>query len=108
MKQKSNLTDGQKALLFNGNERPDKNDSVNYITLDNGGFIEYKFAEPVKGTARLVLDLDYSRNSVSDDGEYKRYSMQLQRPFSAEAIENAGKSREKGACFGNYFVRRRN
>ena len=84
---KSNLTDGQKALLFNGNERPDKNDSVNYITLDNGGFIEYKFTEPVKGTARLVLDLDYSRNSVSDDGEYKRYSMRCNEPLALKPLK---------------------
>ena len=34
-----------------------------------------------------MLDLDYSRNSVSDDGEYKRYSMRCNEPLALKPLK---------------------
>ncbi|MGN1120772.1 MAG: FAD-dependent oxidoreductase [Eubacteriales bacterium] len=82
-----NLSDGQQELLFNGLERPDKNDSVNYVSRETGESIEFAFARPTEGTMRLVLDLDYSRKSVSDDGQFQRYSMRCNVPMALKPLK---------------------
>lgn len=90
----SNLSAEALSVLFNGIERPDKNDSVNYVSRETGEAIELGFKKPVKGVIRLVLDLDFSRESVSDDGQFRRYSMKCNTPVVAKALKmpaNLGK-----------------
>ena len=87
LKAKCNLSDEDKALLFNGLERPDKNDSVNYVSRETGEAISFEFVEPVKGVVRLVLDIDYSRLSVSNEPQFRRYSMKCNTPMVSEKLK---------------------
>ena len=82
-----NLDAEARALLFNGLERPDKNDSVNFVAFGDRGALELSFKEPVSGAVRLALDPDYSRKSVSDDGNYRRYSMRCNMPVSFKPLK---------------------
>ncbi|MBQ8758340.1 MAG: hypothetical protein IJZ20_01460, partial [Clostridia bacterium] len=82
-----NLSDEDKALLFNGLERPDKNDSINYVSRETNSSIEFEFEKAVKGVVRLVLDIDYSRKSVSDDPQFRRYSIKCNAPVYTERIK---------------------
>ena len=61
-----NLAESDRAILFNGLERPDADGTVNYITLPKGGDITFRFSEKTAlSELRLVFDLDFSRESVS-------------------------------------------
>ncbi len=60
-----NLTDAERAVLFNGIERP-TGEGKNYITLPTGGEIKFSFSKPERvEELRLCLDPDFSRVSVS-------------------------------------------
>ena len=43
--------------------------------------------QPVEGVVRLVLDPDYSRESVSDNYEYRRYSMRSNMPLTFQPLK---------------------
>ena len=63
---KLNLTEEQKALLHNGIERPDKDNTVNYVALNVGDEIVYDFGKPTElHELRLMFDPDFSRKSIS-------------------------------------------
>ncbi len=83
----SNLTEKERELLFNGRERPDANDSVNYISRGAGESIRLSYSEPIEGTVRLILDPDYSRESVHENAQYRRYSMRSNVPLSFEKMK---------------------
>ncbi len=56
-----------KAILFNGIERPDADGTVNYITLAKGDSITYSFDVPTRvNELRMMFDPDFSRQSISD------------------------------------------
>ncbi len=84
---KTNLTDEQRSVLFNGKERPDENDSVEYVSRETNEEILLEFAKPVSGIVRLILDPDYSRESVSENGELRRYSMRSNMPLSFKPLK---------------------
>ncbi len=72
---KTNLTDAQKEVLFNGLERPDADNTVNYIELEKGESIEYSFDGPTAvESLRLYFDLDFSRESVSVNKKMKIFA----------------------------------
>lgn len=83
----SDLTEKERKLLFNGLERPDANDSVNYISRGRGESIRLRFAAPVEGTVRLILDPDYSRESVHKNGQYRQYAMRSNMPIDFEPMK---------------------
>lgn len=61
-----NISDADRALLFNGIERPDENWTVNYITLPIGGELKFDFGRPEDvGVLRIRFDQDYKHDSVS-------------------------------------------
>lgn len=84
---KCNLADGEREILLNGKERPDGDDGVNYVSRETGEYIEFQFAEPTDGTIRLVLDIDFSRKSVSDDYNLQCYSMRCNVPLNAKKMK---------------------
>lgn len=73
---KLNLSAADRALLFNGIERPDENGTVNYIELDAGSEIVFDFgkAEKVSGL-RLAFDPDFSRESISVNKKMRVFAM---------------------------------
>lgn len=61
-----NLSDEDKALLFNGIERPDEDWTKNYVTMPVGSELTFDFGAPADlSELRLVFDPDFSRESVS-------------------------------------------
>lgn len=61
-----NLTDEQRAILFNGIERPDENFTKNYIELPIGETLSFALEKPeYVELLRIIFDLDFSRESVS-------------------------------------------
>ncbi len=63
---KLNLSDAERAVLFNGIERPTGDGKNNYITLPLGGEIRFSFDKPEKvEELRIAADPDFSRESVS-------------------------------------------
>lgn len=84
---KTDLSDEERRILFNGEERPDENDSVNYISRGNGESISFTFERPASGVVRLILDPDYSRESVSDNLELRRYSMRSNMPLAFKPLK---------------------
>ena len=84
---KTDLSDEERRILFNGEERPDENDSVNYISRGNGESISFTFERPANGVVRLILDPDYSRESVSDNLELRRFSMRSNMPLAFKPLK---------------------
>lgn len=63
---KLNISDEDKAILFNGEERPDAEGKINYISLNVGDSLTYSFDEPTNvNEIRFLFDPDFSRESVS-------------------------------------------
>ncbi len=61
-----NLSEADRALLHNGIERPDKEGTVNYVTLPVGSELTYEFSKPTEvHQLRLYFDPDFSRKSIS-------------------------------------------
>lgn len=84
----TDMTYADYHILFNGKERPDENDSVNYISRVSGKRLTIVYDEqPAEGVVRLVLDPDYSRESVSENGEYRRYSMRSNMPLAFRPLK---------------------
>ncbi len=75
-----NLTPDEASRLFSGVERP--KGGCQYVSRETGECVELAFREPVDGTVRIVFDPDYSRLSVSDDGEIRQFSMRCNIPLS--------------------------
>ncbi len=98
----SSLAPDEKAELFSGVERP-QGESKNYVSRETGGFIEYKFASPVSGTARLVLDTDFSRTSVWDENSKKmKMPANLARNLSITAVGEDGSKKILYSSDNNY------
>lgn len=87
VKAESNLTGEEKALLFNGKERPSQDQPVNTISRGVGESITFSFDTPVEGIIRLILDPDYSCESVHDNIQYRRYSMRSNVPQAVERMK---------------------
>lgn len=81
------ISDEEKAILQNGLERPSEGGERNYVSRETGESIEFRFNAPVKGVVRLVLDLDFSRESVSDDEMLRSYSMRCNIPLNAKKMK---------------------
>jgi hypothetical protein len=72
---KLNLTEEQKVLLHNGMERPDKDNTINYVTLDIGDEIVYDFGKPTElHELRLMFDPDFSRMSISKNVKMRTFA----------------------------------
>ncbi len=61
-----NISDCDKAVLFNGEERPGLNDEQNFIELAPGSELSFDFGtEKELNSLRLYFDPDFSRESIS-------------------------------------------
>lgn len=76
---KTNLADADKAILFNGVERPRfENDGGNKIVFDKGESIEFLFdREEYIKTLRIQFDPDYERKSVSPNRKMRIFAQKL-------------------------------
>ncbi len=75
---KMNITDEQKAVLFNGVERP--KDGDNFIELNIGDSITLEFDKPQNiNNLRLQFDLDYTRKSISPHLKLQRFAMRMNK-----------------------------
>lgn len=75
---KTNLSDNEREILFNGIERPRENCGVNYIEKDIGESLVFSFDKPQKiGVLRIQFDLDYSRLSVSPNYKMRIFAMRM-------------------------------
>lgn len=73
-----NLSDADRAILFNGTERPDEEGNVNCITLNKGDSITFTFDQPTQlGELRLAFDPDFSRKSISENKKMRVFAMRL-------------------------------
>jgi hypothetical protein len=87
---KTNLTDEQKAVLFNGIERPDAEGTVNYLKIAKGDCIEYSFDEPTAvESLRLYFDLDFSRKSVTNQKKLRIYAQKCNEGLDFEPLKVA-------------------
>ena len=74
-KAKLNLSDEDREMLFNGQERPDADWNVNYITLPVGGEIEYTFDQPQEvSVLRMFFDPDFRRETVSPNKKIRVFA----------------------------------
>ena len=72
---KLNITDGERAVLFNGEERPDADGKINYVTLPVGSALSFDFGDEKElGTLRLLFDPDFSRKSVSKNKKMRVFA----------------------------------
>ena len=70
-----NLSDEDKAILFNGEERPDAEGKINYISLNVGDTLTYSFDVPTDvEEIRFLFDPDFSRKSVSSNKKMRIYA----------------------------------
>ncbi len=70
-----NISDEDKALLFNGEERPDAAGKVNYITLPIGGDITYTFDKPERvNVLRMVFDPDFNHETISPNKKIRVFA----------------------------------
>lgn len=91
---KSNLTDAQKAILYNGKERPAKNPDKTYteefIRLPKGSAIRYSFDEPTDvSRLRICFDPDFSRASVSNNKKMRIYAQKCNTGLDFEPMKVA-------------------
>ena len=87
---KTNLSDEQKAVLFNGIERPDAEGTVNYVKIAKGDSIEYSFDEPTAvESLRLYFDLDFSRRSVTNQKKLRIYAQKCNEGLDFEPLKVA-------------------
>ena len=72
---KLDLPEGDRAVLFNGVERPDKDGKINYITLPVGGELTFDFGKEVElHELRLMFDPDFSRESISPNKKMRLFA----------------------------------
>ena len=75
---KLNLTEDERARLFNGIERPRVEGDENGIVQKVGDSLVFTFDQPETiGTLRLQFDPDYSRLSISDNLKMRVFAMKL-------------------------------
>jgi hypothetical protein len=87
---KLNLTEEQIALLHNGIERPDKNNTVNYVTLNIGDEITYDFGKPTAlHELRLMFDPDFSRKSISKNVKMRTFAQRSSIGFDFDGVHIA-------------------
>ena len=67
------LSDEAKAILENGWERP-HNQEANTIAVPDGEALNVTLRSPAR-TLRLALDPDFSRDSISDISQYRKFAM---------------------------------
>ena len=67
------LSDEAKAILENGWERP-HNQEDNTIAVPDGEALNVTLRSPAR-TLRLALDPDFSRDSISDISQYRKFAM---------------------------------
>ena len=67
------LPDEAKAILENGWERP-HNQEANTIAVPDGEALNVTLRSPAR-TLRLALDPDFSRDSISDVSQYRKFAM---------------------------------
>ncbi|MBO5223199.1 MAG: FAD-dependent oxidoreductase [Clostridia bacterium] len=75
---KLNIPDEEKAILFNGVERPRSENECNGIVLNVGENLTFSYKAPQKiDTLRLRFDPDYERLSISDNFKMRIFAMKL-------------------------------
>ena len=75
---KLNISDSERAILFNGIERPRKQYGENMITQNIGDSLVFSFDKPENiGTLRLRFDADYSRESITPNKKMRVFAMKL-------------------------------
>ena len=73
-----NLTDEQKAILFNGIERPRTAMHENSVEIALGYALTFTFDAPTAlGTLRLRFDPDFSRESISPNKKMRVFAQKL-------------------------------
>ncbi|MBQ7590929.1 MAG: FAD-dependent oxidoreductase [Clostridia bacterium] len=87
---KLNLSDADRAVLFNGIERPDAEGTVNYVDLPADGSIVYDFGKETRlSELRLVFDPDFSRKSISDNRKMRVFTQTASRGFDFRPVRVA-------------------
>ncbi len=77
-KAKLNLSDEDKAVLFDGIERSRTEGDKHFIELNKGDALSFTFdKEEQISNLRLVFDLDYSRTSVSPNWKMRVFAQRL-------------------------------
>ncbi|MBQ8849521.1 MAG: FAD-dependent oxidoreductase [Clostridia bacterium] len=73
-----NISDEERAILFNGIERPRKYDGENSVTQKVGDSLIFSFDAPRRiGALRLRFDPDYSRESITPNLKMRVFAMKL-------------------------------
>ncbi|MBR5232242.1 MAG: FAD-dependent oxidoreductase [Clostridia bacterium] len=74
------VSDAEKAVLLDGWERPREGEE-HRVMIPVGDTLTMELAEPVKeGELRIMLDPDFSRQSISPRGKMQLFSMQIHCP----------------------------
>lgn len=86
-----NLSEYDKKILFNGIERPRKDDDDdNKITLSKGACLKFSFdEEQFFDTLRIQFDPDYKRESVSSSSEVRLFAQILHRGLDFKPVRVA-------------------
>lgn len=75
-----NLSDEERAVLFDGYDRPRKTGDRHFVTLAKGGTLSFTFPERAKvGVLRMMFDPDWSRKSVSAHPRIADFAQRLNR-----------------------------
>ncbi len=75
---KINISDSERALLFNGIDRPRSESEYNGICINVGDCLQFSFDKPKKiSTLRLRFDPDFERFSISDNFKMRVFAMKL-------------------------------
>jgi len=75
---KTNLSEENEKLLFNGIDRPRSDEEQNAIVLEHNDSIEFSFSDPTKvKELRMQFDLDFKRQSVSPNMKMQWFAQKL-------------------------------
>lgn len=87
---KLNLSDADRTLLFNGLERPDGDETVNYVTLPVGGELTFEWDTPrALSELRIMFDLDFGRMSVSPNKKMRVFTQKSCTGLDFEPVKVA-------------------
>ena len=90
LRARTNLSPCDHSTLFNGWERPRREEGENGILQKLGDSLTMTFDSPEQiGTLRLVFDPDFSRETVSSHRKIKRFSMKLHTSLNMEPVHVA-------------------
>ena len=85
-----NISEEEKARLFNGVERPRDGETENGIYKQVGETLTFKYSAPEKlGTLRMQFDPDYTRDSVTQNREIKLFAMKINTGFDFKPVKVA-------------------